>query len=520
MMSKQKGIKLNIAISLLIVFTALSITLINWYLSSNALKTTLTKNHLDNNYRYALKVASSTNDLMINMQRNLGTLAEKIGTQTQPFEQQELDNWLNANLHYYNSLFTTDSNGTVQLMSPQVVPNNQKGVRPGAKIESPLMKEALVNRKFFISDPYLAQTGNLMVLISYPLFNRSGQYLGVVDGTIYLEGDNSLQKVLSHHEFLDESSVFVVDRLGRIIYHPEGNRINETIADHPLVQQLMNGENGAQQIINRKGVEYFSGYAYVEETGWGIIAQTPTTVIEEPLKRLTIDMITQSLPFLLPILILSWLFANQSVKPINQLAKFSEIAATNPGEHSIHQLEIKSYIFEVRQLYHHLRNYFQLLNNQIQLDGLTGLLNRRAFDQQLENWMKEKESFSLIMLDIDRFKRVNDDFGHLVGDDVLRFLAANLIELSRQEDLCYRYGGEEFAILLYRKDEQDAFMLAERIREKIANTPSPTGEPITISLGITSVQNGDTIPQIIKRADKALYQSKNNGRNVTTIFKE
>ncbi|WP_102345116.1 sensor domain-containing diguanylate cyclase [Bacillus sp. Marseille-P3661] len=517
-MSIKKGIKLNFAIGLLVVFITCSTTIINWYLSVQALKSNLTENHLESNYRYAKKVSLSTSDLLYDMQQNLSTLARIIWERE--FSQSDLDDWKSANSSYFNSIFTTDTNGVVQLMSPQAVPNNPGGVRPGTKITSDLMKQALKNKKSFISDPYLAQTGNLVVLISFPIFDTSGNYKGVVDGTIYLESNNSLKRILENHDFLDESSVFVVDRLGRIIYHPDSSRINESIAYHPLVKSVMQGENGAAQIINSRGHEYFSGYAYVEQTGWGIIAQTPTSVIETPLRSLTHNIIAQSLPLLLLILILAWLFTNNLSKPINTLARFSEEAILSKKEaQSIHRLELKSYIYEVRQLCHHIQRHFQLLTNQIHQDGLTGLSNRRAFDLEIKKWALNQQPFSLIMLDIDHFKNVNDQYGHLVGDDVLRFLANKMVEVTREEDLCYRYGGEEFAILLKTNDVKDAFILAERLRTTIAQTPSPSGQYITVSLGISCYQVQDESPQsVISRADSALYLSKNGGRNKTTIY--
>lgn len=515
----KKGVKLKFAISLLVVFTACSTTIIIWYLSIQALKNSLTENHLENNYQYAHKVSISTSDLLFNMQQNLSALAKIIGDGE--FNQSDLDDWRSGNIGYYNSLFTTDANGVVQLMSPQAVPNNQGGVKPGTKIKSDLMVQALKNKKPFISSPYLAQTGNLVVLISYPVFDRMGNYKGVVDGTIYLESDNSLKKLLYQHEFLDESSVFVVDQTGQIIYHPDPSRIKESIADHPLVQKVIQGKNGSAQIINNKGVEYFAGYAYVEQTGWGIIAQTPTSILEEPLRNLTKKIILQALPLLFLILLIAWLFTNNLSKPINRLARLSEEATISKKiAHSIHRIEIKSSIYEVRQLCHHIQNHFQLLNKQIQQDGMTGLGNRRSFDLEIEGLVRNKIPFSLIMIDIDRFKNVNDVYGHLVGDDVLRFLASVMLDISREEDLCYRYGGEEFAILLKHKDVEDAFALAERLRIVIAETPSPTGTPINISLGVSSSQDSDKFPEmVIKRADSALYQSKNNGRNQTTIYK-
>lgn len=512
----KKGIKLKFAISLLVMFTVCSTTVINWYLSVHALKNTLTENYLESNYQYAKKTSLSTNELLYNMQQQLGTLAKVLGDQE--FSQSDLDDWRTANSGYVNSLFTTDSNGVVQLMSPQAVSNSD--VQPGTKIKPELMTQALENKKPFISDPYLAQTGNLVVLISFPIFDTAGTYKGVVNGTIYLESDNSLKRILSHHELLDESSVFVVDRSGRIIYHPDSRRINESVADHPLVQNVMQGKSGSAQIINSRGTEYFSGYAYVQQTGWGIIAQTPTSIIDEPLLTLTKRITFQSIPILLLILLLAWLFTNRLSKPLNRLARFSEEAIlSKKATYSIHHLEIKSYIYEVRQLYQHIEKHFQLLNHQIHQDGLTGLANRRSFTLEIEEWMKQKIPFSLIMMDIDHFKNVNDVYGHLVGDDVLRFLASTMYQVSREEDLCYRYGGEEFAILLKDKDAVDAFILAERLRSTLTQTLSPTGQPITVSIGISSHQADDQLPEeIIKRADTALYQSKHRGKNRTTIY--
>lgn len=257
----------------------------------------------------------------------------------------------------------------------------------------------------------------------------------------------------------------MVDRNGKIIYHPNPSRLNESIADHPLIQKLIQGKSGSAEIINRKGQEYFSGYAYVEQTGWGIIAQTPTSVIEQqqPLHELTKKIMIRSLPLLLLIYLLAWLFTNHLAKPINRLASYSEEAIhTNRLGYSIHQLEIKSQIYEFKQLYKHLHNHFQVLNKQFQQDGLTGIANRRAFDVKINDLIMQKAPFSLIMFDIDNFKKVNDEQGHLVGDDVLRFISSIMEDVSRKEDLCYRYGGEEFAILLKTKEVEDAYLYPGR----------------------------------------------------------
>jgi len=515
-MFKKKGIKLRFAISFLVILTAFSTTVVNWYSSIVALKGNLTETYLENNNHYAKKIANSSNELFINLQQNMNSLADIISGKD--FSQEDLEKWQKTYHHYFNSVFTTDSNGVVQYMSPNSADSK---VKPGTRIESALMEQALRNQEPFISEPYLAQSGNLMLLISSPIFDKAGIYQGVVDGTVYLETENSLKSILYDHQFANGSTVFVVDQAGRIIYHPNPNRINESIADHPIVQQLMQGKSGASQIINRMDTEYYSGYASIEETGWGVIVQTPTSIMEKPLRELTNKVIMQALPLLLIILCAVWLIASNLSKPLNQLARISEEGIKHHRNAMPFQdRKIKSHIYEINQLYHHVYNYLILLNKQVQLDGLTNLGNRRSFDTIIKEWFDLQIPFSIIMLDIDHFKKVNDTFGHLAGDDVLRHLSALMQNTSRKEDFCFRYGGEEFVILTNVEREEDVFRIAERLRTSFAETPNPTGQRITISLGISSFRKEDHQPdEIIKRADAALYQSKSNGRNQTTIYK-
>jgi diguanylate cyclase (GGDEF)-like protein len=515
-MFRKKGIKLKFAISLLVILTAFSTTVVNWYSSIIALKGNLTETYLENNNKYAKKITSSANGLFLSMQQNMNSLSDLIGQKD--FTQEDLEKWQKTYRNYFNSVFTTDSNGVVQYMSPNSADSK---VKPGTKIETDLMKQALKNKKPFISEPYLAQSGNLMLLISSPVFDGTGVYQGVVDGTVYLKSNNSLKEILYDHQFVDGSSVFVVDQSGKIIYHPDPNRINESIADHPVVQQLMQGKSGASQIINRQETEYFSGYASIEHTGWGVIVQTPTSIMEKPLRELTNKVIVQALPLLLIILCNVWLIASNLSKPLDQLARISEEGIKyNRNAIPLQDKKIKSQIYEINQLYHHVYNYLVLLNKQVQLDGLTNLGNRRSFDLIIKEWFEHQISFSIILLDIDHFKKVNDTFGHLAGDDVIRHLSALMQRTSRKEDFCFRYGGEEFVILTNVKREEDVLRIAERLRISFAENANPTGQKITISLGISSFRIDDYQPDdIIKRADAALYQSKSNGRNQTTVYK-
>ncbi|MBP1153668.1 MULTISPECIES: GGDEF domain-containing protein [unclassified Paenibacillus] len=158
--------------------------------------------------------------------------------------------------------------------------------------------------------------------------------------------------------------------------------------------------------------------------------------------------------------------------------------------------EIKSTTYEMRQLYDSAKIALGYINKNLndlmietETDGLTGVPNRRSFDLTLEKLVSSQTPFSLILLDIDHFKSINDTYGHLIGDEVLQLLAKTLLDLSREADLCFRYGGEEFALIVKSKDMEIAKHVAERVRTTVEKTNNPTEKIITISLGVSIYLN-------------------------------
>jgi len=160
-------------------------------------------------------------------------------------------------------------------------------------------------------------------------------------------------------------------------------------------------------------------------------------------------------------------------------------------------------------------------------DPMTKLYNRRSFTKISEHTLdlskREKQKLSIIMLDIDKFKNINDSYGHQVGDDVIITLADKLIELQRKSDITCRYGGEEFVILLPNTSLDGAKIVAEKIRERIERLriklPSNEDLSFTISLGISQVdlENVNNIEIALKKADDALYEAKESGRNKVCV---
>ena len=185
---------------------------------------------------------------------------------------------------------------------------------------------------------------------------------------------------------------------------------------------------------------------------------------------------------------------------------------------------------------HYANTLISAYNHQVHLlrnketDSLTGLLNRQSFDARLtklhENFALENRaddqpcSFTFALLDIDFFKSVNDKYGHVYGDEVL-ILFANLMKKTfRDSDMLFRYGGEEFAVLLHDVNLELADNILNRFRKTVEGFNFPMENKVTTSIGYCEFTNKIPLSTIIERADKALYYAKENGRNLTSGFEQ
>jgi len=193
-------------------------------------------------------------------------------------------------------------------------------------------------------------------------------------------------------------------------------------------------------------------------------------------------------------------------------ALIAELLAANEqlhGELSVAQTTIEE---QTRQVESHMV--------EARTDALTGVANRRAFDdevqQQFDRWRKGNPRFSVLLADIDHFKRVNDDHGHLLGDQALQLVGQAMQRATRDRDGVFRYGGEEFAVLMPAATLSDAKLSAERIRKATQAIVLKDGEatvPLTVSIGVADVRTGDDVEAIVSRSDSALYTAKDSGRN-------
>ena len=157
-----------------------------------------------------------------------------------------------------------------------------------------------------------------------------------------------------------------------------------------------------------------------------------------------------------------------------------------------------------------------------EFDELTGIYNRRKLNNLLTYHINEFKryikKFSIIFIDLDDFKKINDTYGHAIGDKVLQKFVQITKDNIRDVDIFARWGGEEFILLLPNTDIDDAYIVSEKIRKSIENYHDNLIGFFTVSLGVSSITVDDTEESIVEKADKALYRAKSDGKNKTVIY--
>jgi diguanylate cyclase len=222
-----------------------------------------------------------------------------------------------------------------------------------------------------------------------------------------------------------------------------------------------------------------------------------------------------------------------------RLTQFLNMLGTSPSRHMM-ETEVKKVIDDTRAVEEsHRQHEAQIaqISSELEsirselaevkqaslIDSLTGISNRKSFDTRLEQTIgaarEDGSVLSLLLVDIDNFKLINDSYGHLVGDKVLRFVASTMKKNIKGNDVVARFGGEEFAVILPHTDLAGAYTVAEQIRQAISSSRLKdlhTGKAysrVTVSVGIAGYGRNDLPNELVERADQALYAAKNGGRN-------
>lgn len=214
------------------------------------------------------------------------------------------------------------------------------------------------------------------------------------------------------------------------------------------------------------------------------------------------------------------------VKDIDDLDCILVDLCADIGKQIVKNKELERSLTEKSIEVDELKKEYESVSREMITDELTGVGNRRGFNRRLaieiSSYVKTKEQFSVLAIDIDKFKLFNDTYGHLVGDKVLCFIAKTMAASIKSKDGIYRVGGEEFMVVLPNTNLTCAYIVGERIRQAIANkvliisTASNLTENVTVSIGVSSYTSEDSASTVADRADRCLYLSKNNGRNRCT----
>jgi diguanylate cyclase (GGDEF)-like protein len=266
---------------------------------------------------------------------------------------------------------------------------------------------------------------------------------------------------------------------------------------------------------------------------WLLLATLPAEEAFAPINSLEMQFLKDGSIVFLIIAALMWLLTHIELKPLTTAANLISKMAQHGKK--LHEVPVKSndevgrLLTAFNKLQKDLHDSYTKIEQQAHQDFLTGLANRRYFldlaELEISRSIRYGSSLAVCMLDIDFFKKVNDTYGHKVGDVVLKKLSALFGESLRKIDIAGRIGGEEFAIVLPETDKKHAYEVAERIRNLVESTKITleNGPPlrITVSIGIAMFDDKDTnIDILLNAADQALYKAKNTGRNRVCMYED
>ncbi|PYF04249.1 sensor domain-containing diguanylate cyclase [Ureibacillus chungkukjangi] len=464
--SKQK-IKLTTLLMTLISLSVLFTTFILLFASYQSEKKSLSDSYLSLNFSKAEKLSSSVNSLFKLMRMSLQETSEFLDPSMTDDEIQKNLELVRNTSQYFNSLLWIDETGLVRNVTPMI-----KGVK--GDYSSEVTKDVVNARKPMLTSPFKAPTGRMIVLMSEPFYDNEGNYRGIIGGSVYLQEQNVLNEILGNDTIIDNSGSFyyVVGPEGKLLFHPDIKRIGESVIENPIILKLLQGQSGMQFVKNSEGIPMFAAYSYIPEIDWGVIQQTPASYVDALLKKHIQNLLIIILfPFSL-LLIISLGFARKLAKPFIELAdvvnQFGNDKQIRPPTFESHwnreaDLLTKSLIIAI----HAVENNNSLLLEQSMADTLTGLPNRKKLNKVITNLANNGQLFSLVLIDLDHFKEINDTYGHQLGDEVLKFFVKIIQSIYIMKDRFFRYGGEEFLLILPDTSTSEAYYLVEELRTKL-----------------------------------------------------
>lgn len=395
-------------------------------------------------------------------------------------------------------------------------------------------------------------SGKPTVMLCDPVLNRNDKIIGVLVGELDIK---PIEKIRAQIQFGNKGHSAFVDQFGKVIAHPNPSWMEEMkdLSTWPIVKNMLLGKQGVLEFYSPFiGENMVAGYAGDPKTGWGVMVPQPKSEIENQVNDLMQTHLYWGIAGLSIALLFAVLLARWITQPINQLAKSAVALKISSFKGSISDADINS-PREIQQLTHTIQDLtngfkesqkvnhelnqslesrieqatkdLKLANAHLQrvasVDDLTSLANRRHIQQELESLheisFSENKNYAVLLCDLDRFKLVNDNFGHHIGDRVLQIFAKKAPRELREGDMIGRWGGEEFLCIIKETTPEEAYNTAERIRAAINQTLTFDDNlkvEMSVSIGVATYPScGPSLDLMLSNADAALYDAKRAGRN-------
>ncbi len=350
-----------------------------------------------------------------------------------------------------------------------------------------------------------------------------------------------LQEAVS---FGEKGHAAIVDNTGSVLAHPnkEWQAQAKNIAKISVVKRMLRGETGVERFYSpAMKADMIAGFTVTQTLGWGIMIPQPVSELDAAINDFKKVTLVVAIACFVICFILSWQLSGLLMRPIRKLTKqiqgmteshishletiegFTGIKETQALVESFNLManEVnrgrKELEFRVLERTKELKSAERFARHLASHDSVTDLPNRTAVRQAIAKFLERKQPFSLLFIDLDGFKAVNDEYGHQTGDLLLKAVAQRLLDTVGQEDMAARYAGDEFIVLLKNQSTQEATQIAQALLETIAIPVIVERKALVIgaSIGLVTVDVETTstnVDSLIHEADIAMYQAKSAGK--------